>query len=89
MFVGAVERGKEVLKPWVSNGVSFGTFLSLLKEKYEHSRKRLTTTPQSALRLTAPLTRGAKGAARRGRIIRPSTYDNTKEDAPARVHLLS
>ena len=36
--VGDVERGKEVLKPWVSNGVSFGTFLSLMKEKYEHSR---------------------------------------------------
>ena len=35
--VGDVRRGKEVLKPWVSNGGSFGTFLSLLKEKYEHS----------------------------------------------------
>ena len=37
IVVGDVKRGKEVLKPWVSNGVSFGTFLSLLKEKYEHS----------------------------------------------------
>jgi len=37
IVVGRHQRGKEVLKPWVSNGVSFGTFLSLLKEKYEHS----------------------------------------------------
>ena len=37
IVVGDVERGKEVLKPWVSSGGSFGTFLSLLKEKYEHS----------------------------------------------------
>ena len=27
------------MKPWVSRGVSFGTFLSLMKEKYEHLRK--------------------------------------------------
>ena len=39
IVVKAVKRGKEVLKPWVSNGGSFGTFLSLLKEKYEHFRK--------------------------------------------------
>ena len=38
-FAGKHRRGKEVLKPWVSNGVSFGTFLSLMKEQYEHSRK--------------------------------------------------
>ena len=37
IVVGDVKRGKEVVKPWVSRGVSFGTFLSLLKEKYEHS----------------------------------------------------
>jgi len=37
--VGVVKRGKEVVKPWVSRGVSFGTFLSLMKEKYKHSRK--------------------------------------------------
>ena len=37
IVVRDVERGKEVLKPWVSSGDSFGTFLSLLKEKYEHS----------------------------------------------------
>ena len=37
IVVGRHQRGKEVLKPWVSSGGSFGTFLSLLKEKYEHS----------------------------------------------------
>ena len=40
--VGDVRRGKEVLKPWVSNGGSFGTFLSLLKEKYEHSAQKVS-----------------------------------------------
>ena len=38
VVVGRRQRGKEVAKPWVSRGVSFGTFLSLLKEKCEHSR---------------------------------------------------
>ena len=39
IVVGRCQRGKEVVKPWVSRGVSFGTFLSLMKEKYEHLRK--------------------------------------------------
>jgi len=30
---------KEVLKPWVSSGVFFRTFFSLLKRKCKHSRK--------------------------------------------------
>ena len=38
VVVGRRQRGKEVAKPWVSRGVSFGTFLLLLKEKCEHSR---------------------------------------------------
>ena len=38
IVVGLLKRGKEVAKPWVSRGASFGTFLSLLKEKCEHSR---------------------------------------------------
>ena len=73
IVVGDVKRGKEVLKPWVSNGVSFGTFLSLLKEKYEQSRKRSNDYPSASLRSAAPLTRGAKGASRRGRIISAPT----------------
>ena len=44
IVVGRVKRGKEVVKPWVSRGASFGTFLSLLKEKYEHSRKITSST---------------------------------------------
>ena len=52
--VGDVERGKEVLKPWVSRGVSFGTFLSLLKEKYEHCR----VNPSASLRSAPPFTQG-------------------------------
>ena len=39
IVVGAVERGKEVVKPWVSRGVFFRTFFSLLKRKCKHSRK--------------------------------------------------
>ena len=35
--VGDVRRGKEAVKPWVSRGVFFGTFFSLMKRKYEHS----------------------------------------------------
>ena len=45
---------KEVLKSWVSNGVSFGTFLSLMKEKYEHSR----VNPFASLRSAPPFTQG-------------------------------
>jgi len=37
IVVGDVERGKEVVKPWVSRGVFFGTFFSLMKRKYKHS----------------------------------------------------
>ena len=40
LFVGEVKRGKEVLKPWVSSGVFFGTFFSLMKRKYQHSRPK-------------------------------------------------
>ena len=40
VVMGRRQRGKEVLKPWVSNGVSFGTFVSLLKEKYDHPHKK-------------------------------------------------
>ena len=40
LFAGEVKRGKEVLKPWVSSGVFFGTFFSLMKRKYEHSRSK-------------------------------------------------
>ena len=38
IVVGVVKRGKEVLKPWVSSGVFFRTFFSLLKRKCKHSR---------------------------------------------------
>ena len=37
IVVGDVERGKEVVKPWVSRGVFFRTFFSLLKRKCKHS----------------------------------------------------
>ncbi len=33
IVVGAVKRGKEVVKPWVSRGVFFRPFFSLLKRK--------------------------------------------------------
>jgi len=39
IVVEGVKRGKEVLKPWVSSGVFFRTFFSLLKRKCKHSRK--------------------------------------------------
>ena len=51
---------KEVLKPWVSSGVSFGTFLSLMKEKYEHSRKTLSLRQKSSIFATS-LIRGRQG----------------------------
>ena len=38
IVVGRVKRGKEVVKPWVSRGVFFRTFFSLLKRKCKHSR---------------------------------------------------
>ena len=62
IVVGDVKRGKEVLKPWVSSGGSFGTFLSLLKEKYEHSRKKTYDYPSVFLlrKNPVPLTRGAE-----------------------------
>ena len=50
IIVEGVKRGKEVLKPWVSSGVSFGTFLLLMKEKYEHSR----VNPSASLRSAPP-----------------------------------
>ena len=51
-MLSALKRGKEVLKPWVSNGVFFGTFFSLMKRKYEHSRnENLCQTPPTSLAL--------------------------------------
>ena len=49
IVVGRRQRGKEVVKPWVSRGVSFGTFLSLMKEKYEHLRKPKKDTTQGVV----------------------------------------
>ena len=40
----APQRGKEVVKPWVSRGVFFGTFFLLMKRKYEHSRVNPSVT---------------------------------------------
>ena len=52
IVVGRCQRGKEVVKPWVSRGVSFGTFLSLMKEKYEHLRKtKKDTIPKDGVLL--------------------------------------
>ena len=44
IVVGVVKRGKEVLKPWVSSGVFFRTFFSLLKRKCKHSRVNPSVT---------------------------------------------
>ena len=60
IIVGVVKRGKEVLKPWVSSGVSFCTFLSLMKEKYKHSREILSL--RHGLRRATSLVRGRQGA---------------------------
>ena len=52
IVVGLLKRGKEVVKPWVSRGVFFGTFFSLMKRKYEHSRnENLCQTPPTSLAL--------------------------------------
>ena len=45
---------KEVLKPWVSSGVFFRTFFSLLKRKCKHSR----VNPSASLRSAPPFTQG-------------------------------
>jgi len=55
IIVGVVKRGKEVVKPWVSRGVSFGTFLSLMKEKYEHSRVNPSVICYRKCHRTSPL----------------------------------
>ena len=61
VVVGRRQRGKEVAKPWVSRGVSFGTFLSLLKEKCEHSR--VNPSGICLRKCHLPLHKGGFGAA--------------------------
>ncbi|MBP3698231.1 MAG: hypothetical protein J6J01_01935 [Oscillospiraceae bacterium] len=56
IVVGVVKRGKEVLKPWVSSGVFFRTFFSLLKRKCKHSRVNPPVKNQRFL--PAPFTQG-------------------------------
>ena len=77
---GRYQRGKEVLKPWVSNGVSFGTFLSLMKEKYEHSRINPSVICYRKCHL--PLHKGGFGA-----VLLFHTCDKTSPIAPSMVKL--
>ena len=52
------------MKPWVSRGVTFGTFLSLMKEKYEHLRKtKKDTIPKDGVLF------GACGRIRTGDLL--------------------
>ena len=67
IVVGVVKRGKEVVKPWVSRGVFFRTFFSLLKRKCKHSRVNPPVKNQRFLPAPFTHTRPQTGVRERNR----------------------
>jgi len=87
---------KEVLKPWVSSGVFFRTFFSLLKRKCKHFRIERLYQPSPSFAIanaTSPKGEALAGSPRgvqwKRRISAPATYRLIQNKGKFRLSQLS